>query len=39
MESVIRVQILDGAVCILLHANALGKGVNQFVLAPALGKY
>ena len=35
MESATRVQILDVAVCISIHANALGKGINPPVLAMA----
>ena len=33
-----RVQILNEVVCILLHANALGKDMNPFGLPPAKGK-
>ena len=32
MEMATRVQILDNAVCILIYANALGKGINLSVL-------
>ena len=32
MESVTRVQILDKAICISFHANALEKGINPSVL-------
>ena len=35
MESMIRFQSLDEAVCISLHANTLGKGMNSL----AVGKY
>ena len=38
MESVIRVQILDKTVCISLHVNTLGKGLNLSVLSPAVCK-
>ena len=34
MESVTRVQILDEAVCVLLHSTACGKCMNHFVLLP-----
>ena len=29
MDLVSQVQILDEAVCVLINANALGKGTNQ----------
>ena len=32
MELATRVQILNEAVCVSLHANALGKGMNLSVL-------
>ena len=32
MESAIQVLNLDEAVCVSLHANALEKGINSFVL-------
>ena len=38
MESVICVQILNEAVCILIHANALGKNMNLSVLSLAMSK-
>ena len=34
----IRVQILDKAVWISLHANALGKGMNPYLLPQTIGK-
>ena len=36
MKLVIWVQILDVAVCILLHTNALGKGMYPFILILAM---
>ena len=36
LESVIRVQILDEAICVSLHANALKKIMNPYVLLPAM---
>ena len=36
MESVMRVQILNEAVCFLHHADALGKGINHSLLPPAM---
>ena len=38
MESLGRVQVLDVDVCILLRANALGKGRHLTALPPAKGK-
>ncbi len=38
MDSVIRVQILDKAVCISYRANTLGKGMNLIILPPAMDK-
>ena len=38
MDFVTRVQNLDEVVCVLLHANILGKGINPVVLPPAIGK-
>ena len=32
MESVTQVQILDETICIFLHDNALGKGINSTLL-------
>ena len=37
MESATRVQFLDKAVCISLHANAL-KGMRTSILPPAMVK-
>ena len=39
MESVIQVQILAEAVCLLLLSQILGKGMNPSVLPPAMDKY
>ena len=38
MKLVTKVQILDKAVCISLCTNALGKGMNSYVLLPTMGK-
>ena len=39
MKSATQFQILDKAICISHHANALGKGMNSFILHhSALGK-
>ena len=38
MKLVTRVQILAKGNCILLCANAFGKGMNPFVLLLAMGK-
>ena len=38
MESATQDQILDKAICISLHDNALGKGMNPYVLLPFMGK-
>ena len=35
---VIKVQILDETVCILLYANAFGKDMNPSVFPPAMSK-
>ena len=34
MKAAIWLQILDMAVCILFHANFLGKDMNPFVVLP-----
>ena len=36
--TVTRVQILDKTVCISHGAKTLGKGMNQIILPPAIGK-
>ena len=33
LQLVTRVQYLDEAICILLHTNAVGKGINPLVLS------
>ena len=38
MEFATQVQILDKAVCISLHANALGKGMNPSFSDSTMGK-
>ena len=38
MELATRVQFLDEAVCISLHTNTFGKGMNPSVLLPAMDK-
>ena len=38
MESVNQVQILDEAICVSLHANAVGKGINPSGLLLAIDK-
>ena len=38
MELATRVQILAEALCVFLHVNVLGKGMNLSVLTPAMGK-
>ena len=38
MESVTRVQILDMADCISIHINFFEKGMNSFIIPPAMGK-
>ena len=38
MESSTRIQIMDEAVCIFLHANALGRRMNQYILFPYVVK-
>ena len=38
MDSSIRVQFLDEAVGISHSANTLGKGMNPYILPPAMGK-
>ena len=38
MESESQVQILDRAVCILLHANTHKKGMNPPLLALVMGR-
>ena len=38
MESVAQVQILDEAVCVSLHANALERDINPSFLSQAMGK-
>ena len=37
-EEMVRVQIIDKANCILIHANAHEKGLNQSVLSPNVDK-
>ena len=38
MDPVKQVQILDEAISISLHTNALGKGMNPNILPPAKSK-
>ena len=38
MESVMRVQNLNEAVCISFCSNALGKGINPSLFPPTMGK-
>ena len=38
MDTVIRVQVLDKAVCISHGAKTLRKGMNPSILSPAMGK-
>ena len=38
MKLVNQVQILDEAVCVSLHANAIEKGMNPSVLPLTMGK-
>ena len=38
MDTVTRVQILDETDCISHSTNTLGKGMNQNILSPAMGK-
>ena len=38
MEAVTQIQILDDTVSILFWYNALGKGINQFILPADIGK-
>ena len=38
MELVIRIQIMDGAICIFLCTNALGKGMNPSIILVTVGK-
>ena len=38
MKSANRVQILDKAVCISLHANALGNSMSASIPPSAMGK-
>ena len=38
MESATQVQISNDAVYILIHANALGKGMYPSILSPTMGK-
>ena len=39
MESVTIFQILDKAICVLLHVNALEKSMNEYVFLLAMGKH
>ena len=38
MNTATRVQILDETDCISHSTNTLGKGMNQIILPPAMGK-
>ena len=38
MDTATRVQMLDEADCISHCTNTLGKGMNQIILPPAMGK-
>ena len=38
MDTATRVQILDETDCISHSTNTLGKGMNPFILPPAMGK-
>ena len=38
MGFVIRIQILNEAVCVSFHSSALGKGMSPSVLSPTVGK-
>ena len=38
MDTVTRLQFLDETDCISHSANTLGKGMNQIILPPAMGK-
>ena len=38
MDTATRVQILDNTDCISHSTNTLGKGINQIILPPAMGK-
>ena len=38
MDTMNRVQILDEAICISLHTNSLGKGMNPLFPSPARSK-
>ena len=37
MDTMIQVQFLDEAVCILDHTNTFGKGMNPTILPPNMG--
>ena len=38
MKLVTSVQILDKAICVSLHVNAVEKGMNPLVLVPIMDK-
>ena len=38
MESLTQAQILDETLCVSLHTNTLGKGMNPSFLTVAMGK-
>ena len=38
INTAIRVQILNEAVCILYNANTLEKGMNPTIVIPVIGK-
>ena len=39
MDTVTRVQVQDETDCISHNTNTFGKGMNQIILPPAMGKY